>query len=318
MQKVSIIFPLALLVTASCGKAPATPKFFESEEEEKILPPDGSNIDGLYMAKFTTLNPHINGTLLGSATIQRKQDDFFAYVRLFSGGPHVWHQQHVYTGKRCPTLQDDLNGDGFIDSEEGQKVWGDIIIPLDANINSQLKGNNIYPVADESGTYFYERVGSFEKMFNDLKQTDNSLLDDIVKIQPDEGLAIEGKVAVIYGADASAELPSSVSIMKRLTPQKSLPIACGVFKRVTRIPGEDYDGTIPGPIADVEEGQDRPSEDGWDIPGSGPESGSERPEYPRSGPNDSDSWQDRIFNWWRDRWNSWRGNRSLTWGNEDS
>jgi hypothetical protein len=314
MQKPLIIFPLALLVTASCGKAPPTPSFFEAEEEETILPPDGSNIDGLYMAKFLTLNPHINGTLLGSATIQRKQDDFFAYVRLFSGGAHVWHQQHVYTGKRCPTLQDDKNGDGFIDSEEGKKIWGDVIIPLDSNINSQLRGNNIYPVADESGTYFYERVGSFEKMFFDLKQDDHSLVDDMVKLNPDDGLAIEGKVAVIYGVDASVELPSSVYAMNNLSPQKSLPIACGVFKRVTRIPGEDYDGTIPGPVADVEDGQDRPSDDGWEVPGTEIEG----PQYPRNEPDDSESWQDRIFDWWRDRWRSWRGNRSLTWGNERS
>lgn len=302
------ILPAAVMLTMSCGKAPSTPDYLQPPAPV-ILPLDGSNIEGLYMAKFITLNPHINGTLPGSATIQRKDYKFYAFVRLFSGGMNVWHQQHIYTGSKCPTLNDDANGDGIIDQEEGSRVWGNVLIPLDSNLRSQLGGNNIYPVADAGGNYFYERVTEFEEMFNDLKTEDHRPQDNIVKIAPDEGLAIEGKVAVVFGVAADKELPTTVAPFDRYSPQQSLPVACGVFRRVTEVPGEDYDGEIPGPVADVEAHQDRPADGGLEIPGEPGEIGP-----PGDSTEESDSWQDRVFEWWRDRWRTWRGETRSNWG----
>jgi hypothetical protein len=307
-RSVLSIFPVAVLLTVSCGKAPSTPAYLQPSAPV-ILPLDGSNIEGLYMAKFITLNPHINGTLPGSATIQRKDRKFYAFVRLFSGGMNVWHQQHIYTGNKCPTLSDDANGDGIIDQEEGSRAWGNVLIPLDSNLRSQLGGNNIYPVADAGGNYFYERVTDFEEMFNDLKSEDHRPQDNIAKIAPDEGLAIEGKVAVVFGVAAETELPTTVAPFDRFSPQQSLPVACGVFRRVTEVPGEDYDGEIPGPVADVEVDQDRPADGGLEIPG---EPGDR--EAPHDSNEESDSWQDRVFEWWRDRWRSWRGDSRSIWG----
>lgn len=39
---------------------------------------------------------------------------------------------------------------------------------------------------------------------------------------------------------------------------QTFPIACGIFKKVIEAPGKHDDGVIPGPIAEVEEDQDRP------------------------------------------------------------
>lgn len=271
MKKVShkIISSVALLsLVVACGKD--SDKSSRSgtgagSVEEEVAPVDGSNIDGHYQAKFITLNPHVNGTIPGSANFFRKEEKLFAYVRLFAGGVRAWHMQHVYTGGRCPTLSDDTNGDGFIDINEAEAVMGKILIPLDADISSQQSGRRFFPLADLSGYYHYERITSFRRFLQDLQEEDKDLTDDIVKLAPGEGLRIKGKTVLIQGVSEIVELPETVGTKGRHRPFQTLPIACGVFEKMEGIPGTPYaQDEIPGPVAEVEEGQDRPADD--DIP----------------------------------------------------
>lgn len=270
-QCLGIFFLLAL--AGACGKSDGDGSGVLNEQGPEGST-DGSTIDGLYMAKFETLNPHVNGTIPGSLTFYRKGDRLMTYVRLFAGGPKVWHQQGVYMGTRCPTLSDDLNGDGFIDIDEGMKVFGKMIIPLDANMNSQSAGKNFYPLADLSGYYHYERIASFKNLFEDLYETDRDEEDHIIKIAAGEPFTFEGKVVVVQGVAETTALPETIAIQPRRRPFQTLPITCGVIKKVTQEPGTPDDGRIPGPVAPVEDGQDRPApptED--DGPGGGTVSG---------------------------------------------
>lgn len=234
--------------------------------EEVSIPADGTNIDGHYLAPFTTLNPHVNGTIPGSASFFRKEDRFFAYLRLFAGGVRAWHPQKVYTGSRCPTIEDDSNGDGYIDIVEAEKVVGKVLIPLDADLGSQMNGRNFYPVGDLSGSYYYERLVSFSRFFKDLKAEDKDPADNIVKLAPEEGLSLIGRVVMVQGTAETVEYPETVSSgSTRYRPHQTLPIACGVFKKVSAGPGTPDDGVIPGPVAEVEEGQDHPAPDAGTI-----------------------------------------------------
>ncbi len=246
-----------LSLLGSCGRATSDGSGIQEADAPGSL--DGSTIDGTYMAKFETLNPHVNGTIPGSLTLFRKDDRLMTYVRLFAGGPQVWHQQGIYLGKRCPTLSDDSNGDGFIDIDEGIKVFGKMIIPLDANMNSQAAGRNFYPLADLSGYYHYERIASFKRLFSDLYETDKDPDDNIVKLAEGEPFTFEGRVVVVQGVAETTALPETIAIQGRRRPFQTLPITCGVIKKVSGEPGALDSGTIPGPVAPVEEGQDRPA-----------------------------------------------------------
>lgn len=308
---------LALLVMASCGKSPTNragvPVF-----EPKALPLDGSNVEGLYMAKFITLNPQVNGTLPGSATLQREGDKFFAYVRLFGGAPEGWHQQNVYEGTRCPTLNDDRNGDGYIDVVEGNAVWGKILIPLDSNLSSQKAGRNIYPMADASGSYFYERETSFKKLYRDLKSDDKDMNDDYVKLAPESGIDFTGKVVVVFGTASSVIYPATVASNDNRPVHQTLPIACGVFSQLTSIPGEPLPSEVPGPSAPPtgEIGEVPPETEPVPTPvpypgndGRDDDYSSRRPERERS------PWYRRISDWWRRTWENERGLRRQEWSN---
>lgn len=275
------ILALALLLV-SCGKSDSSAGVPRVRME--VLPLNGSNVRGLYMAKFFTLNTQVNGIIPGSATIQRKNDEFMAYVRLFGGGNNVWHQQHIYEGSRCPHLGDDKNGDGFIDAEEGARVWGKILIPLDDNLNSQAAGEKIYPIGDATGGYFYEKVGSFKKLFADLRSEDTNHDSRYRKLLPTQPIRIKGAVVVVYGVHESMDLPSSIAPMGQNTIHQSLPITCSVFKEITQIPSDD-DSEVPLP-------EDETSDDSQDD-----EVSEDR----------DDDWYDRLSNWWRRRWRRDRG-----------
>lgn len=258
----------ALSLAVSCGKdsgsgSSSSGTGGDTRQAQEPAPLDGSNIQGHYQAKFVTMNPHVNGTIPGSANFFRKEQRIFAYVRLFAGGVRAWHMQHVYTGGRCPTMKDDKNGDGFIDINEAEKVLGKILIPLDSNISSQASGRRFFPLADLSGYYHYERITNFNTFLRDLQEEDKDPTDDLVKLGPDQGLRIEGKTVLIQGVTETVDLPETVGSKGRFRAFQTLPIACGVFKKMPdKEPGSPYVmDRIPGPIADVVEGQDRPAEE---------------------------------------------------------
>lgn len=241
----------------SCGKSDSGDGIQRDEFDEGSL--DGSTIDGQYQAKFFTLNPQVNGTIPGSLTLFRDGDKLMTYVRLFAGKPKAWHMQGIFLGRRCPDLGDDVNRDGFIDIEEAMRATGEMIVPLDANMNSQTAGMNFYPVADLSGYYHYERVASFERMFEDLRKEDKNPDDHIAKLGPDDKFGFTGRVFMVLGVSEDTVLPETVAGLGRRRAFQTLPITCGIIKPSNVTPGTVYTGEIPGPVAEVEEGQDRPA-----------------------------------------------------------
>ena len=184
-----------------------------------------------YMARFNTLNSQLNGTISGSATLYFKDDVFKSYVRFFAGYPDTWHMQNIFTGNRCPTVEDDLNQDGHIDIVEAYQVLGKIIIPLDGDINSQAGGNNIFPLGDAWGSYSYEKEANEKSFLRDLKSSDPNPDDNIVKLGRDEKLNLNGRAVLIQGISAQTILPESVATTAGRPIHQTLPIACGILSR---------------------------------------------------------------------------------------
>ena len=239
------------------GNCPGPVPTEEQIEEEGSV--DGSTIDGQYKASFVTLNSQVNGTIPGSLTLFRDGDKLLTYLRLFAGKPKAWHPQGIYRGDRCPDLGDDKNNDGYIDIEEALTVVGDMIVPLDASMNSQAAGKNFYPLADLSGYYHYEREASFNALFEDLRKEDKDPNDHIGKLAVDEKFAFQGRVVMVQGIDEATMLPASVMSNGRRRAFQTLPVSCGIIAKVTAAPGLPYDGEIPGSVAPVVDDQDRPA-----------------------------------------------------------
>lgn len=193
----------------------------------------GSHVfaEEIYLAQLKTINAHVNGTLGGSVTLDKSNDEFLAYSRLFAGAPETWHMQNVYTG-RCPDERDDTNLDGFIDIHEAAAVLKNILIPLDGDLNSQMGGFNIFPVADIYGSYFYEKEAKYSSLLKDLKNPDPEPTDNIIKLGRNEKLVLEGKVVLFQGVSKDIIFPETVGSYGEVPQHKTLPIACGVFKKI--------------------------------------------------------------------------------------
>lgn len=239
--------------------------FRETPLEESM---DGHNISGLYLAKFQTLNPHVNGTLPGSLTLNRTGDRLLTFLRLFAGHVRVKHRQAIYPGQRCPNMTDDQNLDGYVDIQEARMVVGRMLIPLDGNLNSQYSGKNYFPRGDLSGNYHYERSSSFSLLLKDLREQDEDPEDQVIKLSENEPFGFEGRVVMLEGVSPETLLPETVSGDEDLKNYESFPIACGVIeKNISPPPGTIYDGQTPGPVAEVDENQDVPADGPIRFPG---------------------------------------------------
>lgn len=214
-----------------------------------IKDPLETQMYGTYQALLAPLNKNVSGHINGALTLARDKNEFIADVR-FSGGPaSILHTQNIHLGNRCPTAKDDLNKDGYIDAEEGSLVYNGILIPLDDDISSWRMGGGIYPAADEFGYYYYSKATDYNLLMEDLREADINPDDDFIKLPADKKFDVTEMVVVISGVSESIVLPDSVSGRGRLTKHQSLPIACGVIRKLTTTPGvidNDHTG-IPLP-----------------------------------------------------------------------
>ncbi len=263
-----ILFLILFLSLQSCGKKVESTNNNSSSIPELEESMDGANISGLYLAKFETLNPHINGTLPGSLTLKRSGDRLLTFLRLFAGNIRVKHRQAIYPGRRCPSMSDDQNLDGFIDIQEARSVVGKILIPLDGNLNSQYSGRTYFPRGDLSGNYHYEKLSSFSLLLKDLREKDDDPDDLFLKLDENEPFGFDGRVVLIEGVSTEILLPESVAGDGDLSNIETFPIACGVIKKnETQPPGTIYNGEVPGPIGTVDENQDTPADGPIRFPG---------------------------------------------------
>ncbi len=231
---------LLLFLCSSCGKA-KDQKF----KEEEVLRIDGSNIQGVYEAPLIPINLNTTLGVIGATGVHRSYDSFKAFVKLYIGDQGVIHKQTLHLGSRCPTIQDDVNGDGYIDLREAHFIVGNILIPLDGDLETQWGGNGSYPQGNGiAGGYFYERTASFSRMFEDLRDIDQNTLDDLEKIPYDQGVSLHQKVILILGVSNSMRLPDSIDDLG-MNRENSLPIACGVLHRTDKFPAELYDHSDP-------------------------------------------------------------------------
>lgn len=207
--------------------------------QNESIQSDGSNVQGMYAGDLTPVNHNLHFRKVGVAMVQRDGDNFSAYVRLKNGPKEVSHKQAIYTGRRCPTLADDLNGDAFVDMREAMVAIGQVTIPLDSDLDSQDAGGNQYPNGGATGKYFYQQSASFDRMFADLKAPDTNPSDNVIKLGPDDGITLPGRVLIVQGIPKSTLLPDSINVPEvELMPNESLPVACAVLWKVNEVPAD--------------------------------------------------------------------------------
>lgn len=241
----------ALLLLSACGGGGGSTSSKHSDpardnQDDVVVDIDiDAGLEGQYLAVFETMNTDITGKVTGAFTFSRDklEDEVVADVRLNNGGQAVIHAQNIRVGFRCPTIADDTNGDGFVDAQEGEAVYGRIFIPLDGDLSSQSSKDGLFPVGDTYGNYIWARVTKFSTFIKDLRITEHD--GYYVKLNEREPMPMEGLAVVIHGVDTAVALPDTVKGVGRLDRHAALPIACGTIGKVLGPPGEVDDGNEP-------------------------------------------------------------------------
>lgn len=204
--------------------------------QNEVVLADGSNVQGIYAGELLPLNFNLHFKTVGLAGVQRDGDMFSAFVKINNGPKSIKHRQAIYTGRRCPNLNDDVNKDAYIDMKEAMVAIGKISIPLDADLDSQYGGMGEFPFGGETGKYFYQKSASFDRLFSDLKSEDTNPQDNIIKIPEEDGLTLPGRVLIIQGISENVLLPETIAVEEGESPHESLPLACVVLWKVAEMP----------------------------------------------------------------------------------
>jgi hypothetical protein len=234
------VFGLCLMTTlVSCGSDDdnSSTNIIQSEQQQ-----------GTFQAQLAAANPKLGLTLTNAvATVSHLGDNFDVEITM-NGAPVTAHLQHIHSGSRCATMADDKNGDGYIDAIEGEAVSGAPLLPLDDDISNTSE--DTYP-----STYPYHESTSFALLTGQPGPTPTPTATPTSTPTPTPTASgspipgpsasplnvnvlsladslLEGRVVEIHGVPASANLPNTVLPNPGSTPEKSIPIACGVLVRV--------------------------------------------------------------------------------------
>lgn len=208
-------WPLLALLLAGCGKG-----YNETVIDNEVI------ADGQYHARLQPLNKQV-GTSQGFSSISIKDNQFWARVKIFGPKTGIMHPQYVHRLGRCPTSRDDSNRDGYLDAWEVFAVSGEILIPLDSDLNSQIKGMNEFPQMRKHDFFYYSEACHSDRLLRDLKKPDELRYDFMSKLGDREDLNLSTRVIVVYGTSETRLLPQSVRSFAGYSTQQSLPIACG-------------------------------------------------------------------------------------------
>jgi hypothetical protein len=250
MKKViSSCFPLlALAVISACVDSPKSnskPSDGRGMNQNEVITQDGSNVQGNYSSEIWPMNYNLHFKTIGSVGVSREGDTFTASVSMKYGPKETKVKQAIYTARRCPNLNDDLNKDAYIDILEARLAIGKITIPFDGDLDSQMGGRDEFPNVDSTGKMFYSKTASFSRMFEDLKSPDEDPSDQIIKLEEEEGITFPGRIVLFQGIPKKVPLPETVATTDGEDKYGSIPSGCAVLWKVESLPSELLPGALP-------------------------------------------------------------------------
>jgi hypothetical protein len=220
IMKLKQIAPLLTMLSfISCGKG--------HEESVTILTSEVTQ-EGDFKAILRPYNQSLSGWIPNGMVRLKIAGDQLDITAWLDDSASVTHRINIHQGSECPSSFHDSNRDGLVDFQESIKASKDILIPIDSHLNEQVSENDFYPF----GNFSYSERGSLSKILMDLAKDDLDLEDSVIKWPHAKGLNLEGKVIIVSGISPARNLPTTVSSLKEMSPQLSMPIACGVIEKI--------------------------------------------------------------------------------------
>ncbi|WP_245580115.1 hypothetical protein [Arthrobacter castelli] len=200
MKKAMLLAPAVALGLTGMGAAPAMADHAEGTYSTTLGEVNNSGATGLAWVEVTGSQ--------ATVTIQTK-----GLAETFKGEPYP-HVQHVHIGAQgtCPTMADDANGDGIVDTVEGQPAYGKIGTTLSLTGDTGPTAGTDVAVAPSGDAYTYERTFDLNGATQDA-------------------LAGGTGVVVVHGLDPANQPAAAAGTKSNLAPKLPLaataPALCG-------------------------------------------------------------------------------------------
>ncbi len=173
-----------------------------------------------YMTELDALN---TSEASGHAKVMVNEDTITVTIESDGHSAGVSHAQHIHFGEEarheCPNMDDDEDGDGFINTVEGQPAYGPVQVSLttegDVSPESGLAVDR-FPTGDEDGSVNYERTFELPENFSAED------LEDAVIVQHGITELFEDEDA--YDGEARSSLDPSLPL------EATIPATCGALE----------------------------------------------------------------------------------------
>ena len=226
---------VALLATAVLGAAPASADVSHDRHHHK------SSKTAFLRADLHELND--SGAWGSASAVVKGKRIVEIKVRAKGLSPNAPHAQHIHYGERalneCPTLAQDSNRDGRVNTVEGIPAYGPVVVSLttrgDTSPASFLKVDR-FPVSKD-GKYTYKRSNirftSVDGTGYPGKNGTGTAKQIAEAVRSGEGVLVihgldyDGNRAYSFSKEGASELNAS------LPAEATDPAACGVLERVS-------------------------------------------------------------------------------------
>lgn len=184
-KTVTLVFILSTL--NACGENSGHSKNAGTPQQEEALS------DGIFKAILRPYNFTAAGWIPNGMADLKITGNEFEVKSWLDDSANVIHKQHIHTGTKCPSLENDLNKDGFVDLDETIKISGNVLLALDNDLNSDAPEGSLFP----KGNFAYSQSGQISN-------------------------AVEGKVIIISGTATDPNLPIACGVIERMPEAESL------------------------------------------------------------------------------------------------
>ena len=211
---------VALLASGALGVGAAQAESPQSRDSDRTV---------TLTANLAELNGSgASGT--ATAVVRNKK---IKHIEVHASGltPNAPHAQHIHYGAQalheCPTLAQDLNGDGRLNTTEGAPAYGPVVVSLNTTGDTtpaSFLDITRFPVSD-NGSYDYSRDG-----IRITKVAGAGKAKEIAEgIRAGEGVVVIH--GVDYNGDGTYDFSSGASDLDPNLPAEATdPAACGVLR----------------------------------------------------------------------------------------
>lgn len=153
------------------------------------------------------------------------EDSLTVKVSVHGVPPAIEHWQHFHgftDGKpaACPTASADVNGDGYVDITETGPASGTTMVPFNGDPVSLEIPTDTYPHASAKGAFGYEKTVSLSALQTAFGKKFGGQID------------LDHRVVQVHGVVEKLALPGSVASLGPIPSRVTIPLACGVIKRI--------------------------------------------------------------------------------------